>query len=70
MIMKTAMKMTIHGFTILGAAMLLSACYEDPDVTVHEAGEYKGDRDPLMQADADSRATTLAERFNMVQADR
>jgi hypothetical protein len=65
-----AIKKTIHAFTILGAAMLLSACYEDPGVTVHEPGEYKGERDPLMEADADSRATTLTERFNMVQADR
>lgn len=64
------MKTRIHLFLIVGVTLLLSACYESSDVTMHEAGEYKGESDPLMEADAESRAETLEERFDMVQTDR
>jgi hypothetical protein len=53
-----------------GAALVLSACYESPSVTVHKAGVYKGEQDPLMKADAQGRADTLQKRFTMVQTDR
>lgn len=55
---------------IAGAALALSACYESPSVTVHEAGVYKGERDPLLNTDVQSRAETLQKRFTMVQTDR
>lgn len=64
------MKPIIYLFSIVGVTLLLSACYESSDVTVHEPGEYKGEADSLMQTDAESRAETLEERFNMVQTDR
>jgi hypothetical protein len=55
----------------LAAALTLSACYEDPDVTVYEPGVYKGDRDPLLAKHATPEAKeTLANRFNEVQTDR
>lgn len=53
-----------------GAALLLAGCWEDADVTLHEAGEYKGQRDPLLTGNAAQRAEALAVRFEQVQADR
>lgn len=64
------MKTVIRLFSIVGVTVLLSACYESSDVTIHEAGKYKGASDPLMEADAENRAETLEERFDMVQTDR
>lgn len=65
------MKTAILASSLLGAALLLSACYEDADVTMHEPGQYKGKSDPLLQqGNAEDRAETLAERFNTVQTDR
>lgn len=64
------MKTVMHLFSIVGLTLLLAACYESADVTLHEAGEYKGESDSLMKADAETRAETLEERFNLVQTDR
>lgn len=47
----------------------LSACYEDTDVTMHQAGEYKGKIDIHSQT-AEQREAILAKRFNQVQTDR
>lgn len=33
---------------IASSALMLSACYEAPDLTRHEAGVYKGKEDPLL----------------------
>jgi len=49
--------------------MSLSACYEDADVTLHQAGEYKGKVDTHSQT-AEQRETILAKRFGQVQTDR
>ncbi len=32
----------------LASVMLLSACYESPDATRFEPGQYKGKEDPLL----------------------
>ncbi len=64
--MKTAMIM----LAVLGGTALLAGCYDSAEVTVHEPGEYKGTPDPLLEDDAESRASTLEERFNTVQTDR
>jgi hypothetical protein len=51
-------------------AMLgLVACYEDTDVTLHEAGVYKGSPDEH-ELSAEERAAVLKQRFNQVQTDR
>jgi len=47
----------------------LSACYEDADVTMHQAGIYKGKVDNHSQT-AEQREAILAERFGQVQTDR
>lgn len=54
----------------LVATLGLAGCWEDTDVTVHEAGKYKGDKDPLLSQQASSRAEALQKRFQLVQADR
>lgn len=47
----------------------LSACYEDTDITLHQAGEYKGKLDSHSQT-AEQREAILAKRFGQVQTDR
>jgi hypothetical protein len=59
------MKQTLILLAVLG----LTACYEDTDVTLHEAGVYKGSPDVHAET-AEARAETLKQRFNQVQTDR
>ncbi len=47
----------------------LTACYEDTDVTIHEAGVYKGKVDKHNQT-SEEREAILAKRFKQVQTDR
>ena len=47
----------------------LTACYEDADITLHQAGEYKGKLDMHSQT-AEQREAILAKRFGQVQTDR
>ncbi len=55
--------------SLMFAVLLLSACYEDTDVTLHEAGVYKGSEDKHAMS-AEERAAVLKQRFNQVQTDR
>lgn len=65
------MKTAIRTLAMLGgAALLVAGCYESAEVNVYEPGEYKGTSDPLLSKDAESRANSLEERFNLVQTDR
>ncbi len=54
---------------IVIAVLSLSACYEDTDVTLHEPGVYKGNKDEHALT-AVERAEVLVKRFNQVQTDR
>lgn len=54
----------------LAATLGLTGCWESSDVTLHEAGEYKGTQDPLLNQQASSRTESLKKRFQLVQADR
>jgi hypothetical protein len=54
---------------ILTSLLSLSACYEDVDVTLHQAGVYKGKVDTHSQT-VEERAAILAKRFGQVQTDR
>ncbi len=54
----------------LAATVVLSGCWEDPEVTLHEPGEYKGSRDPLLNQQASARVEQLQKRFQLVQMDR
>jgi hypothetical protein len=47
----------------------LTACYEDTDVTMHEAGVYKGKADSHALS-AEEREAILKTRFLQVQTDR
>ncbi|TNF87545.1 MAG: hypothetical protein EP301_06575 [Gammaproteobacteria bacterium] len=56
---------------MLASAVAVSGCYESPGVTVHRQGEYKGMKDPLLDAKATAeREETLQKRFQLVQVDR
>jgi major membrane immunogen (membrane-anchored lipoprotein) len=50
-------------------SLLLVACYEDTDVTFHEAGVYKGKQDRHDKS-AEQREQLLKQRFLAVQTDR
>lgn len=54
---------------IISFSVLLVACYEDTDVTIHEAGVYKGKPD-LHDMSAQQREEQLKARFLAVQTDR
>jgi len=54
---------------IIIAMLGLASCYEDTDVTLHEAGEYKGSPDHHAKT-PEVRAEVLKLRFNQVQTDR
>jgi len=54
---------------LVSLMMSLTACYEDADVTLHQAGEYKGKLDTHSQT-AKQREAILAKRFGQVQTDR
>ena len=54
---------------IITSLLSLTACYEDVDVTMHQAGIYKGKVDIHSQT-AEERAAILAKRFGQVQTDR
>lgn len=52
-------------------AIVLSGCYEDMGVTLHEPGEYKGKKDPLVATLKQQKTQeTLEQRFNTGQTDR
>ena len=55
---------------LAAATLMLSGCWESSEVTVHEAGKYKGSADPLMAQQAASRSEALKKRFQLVQTDR
>ncbi len=55
----------------LAAAVMLTACYESTDVTVHEPGVYKGAKDPILSKHRmPDQQQALRERFALVQPDR
>jgi hypothetical protein len=59
-------------FIILSVSiLLLSGCYEEPEVQVHEPGQYMGAKDPLLEvAGTQQQQDRLAERLKMIQTDR
>jgi hypothetical protein len=64
------MKRTIAVAAVLTATFAVSGCWESGDITIHEAGKYKGVRDPLLKQDVAERADTLEKRFALIQMDR
>ena len=66
--------MTIKNATLAAAAVVLAAglagCWDSTEVTVHNPGEYKGEKDPLLAQSASARTDALMKRFQLVQIDR
>lgn len=57
--------------SLVAVPLLLTGCYESRDVTMHDAGVYKGKVDPLVELSADpDHQARLRERLTMVQTDR
>ena len=56
---------------LMMATIAIGGCYEDPDITLHDPGVYRGTTDPLLakQANPEQQAK-LAERFRQGQSDR
>lgn len=66
-LMRVACLMTATGLGTLA----LAGCYESPDATVYEAGDYKGEPDPLVEKlRSEEVQETLAERIETGQTDR
>jgi len=64
----------MRSFTVallVAMSLVASGCYEDPSVTLHEPGEYRGAKDPLLakQASPEQQAK-LAERLRDGQGQR
>ncbi|MCS3904173.1 hypothetical protein J2T55_002208 [Methylohalomonas lacus] len=56
---------------VLTVTLLLGGCYESPDVTLHEPGEYKGPDDPFLEKAADpEHQEQLQQRLARGQTDR
>jgi hypothetical protein len=56
---------------LLLSASLFGACYESPDVAIHEPGVYKGAHDPLLAEQRSPRQLQiLRERLKRIQMDR
>lgn len=56
---------------LLASSAALSGCYQSADVTMHEPGEYKGKKDPLLAYEGSAeQQQKLLERFNQIQTDR
>ncbi|AHE97256.1 hypothetical protein [Thioalkalivibrio paradoxus] len=67
--MKT--RFLIAAVSLAAVLPLLAGCYESRDVTLHDAGVYKGKTDPLVEMSADpAYQERLRERLLMVQTDR
>jgi hypothetical protein len=53
------------------AAIVMTGCYEEPDLQLHEPGKYRGATDPLLKvAGTPEQDKRLASRFLAVQTDR
>ena len=56
---------------LVGMAVAVSGCYEDMGVTLHEPGEYKGKKDPLVTTlKQQQMQESLEQRFKTGQTDR
>ncbi len=67
----SAIRRSAAGGAVLIATLLVTGCYDDPDVTLYEPGVYKGSPDPLLELQRSAKQQQeLQERFSRVQTDR
>lgn len=53
------------------ATVVLTACYEEPELTLYEPGVYKGRTDPLLELErTDEQQSKLRRRLELGQTDR
>jgi hypothetical protein len=56
---------------VILSLLMLGACYESPNIAVHEPGKYKGSTDPLLAKERmPQQQETLRQRFEVGQTDR
>ena len=66
-----SVKLKILKISLLTLGFVIGGCYAPQEVTLHEAGVYKGSKDPLLAHHGQVEAKeTLQQRFNLVQTDR
>ena len=57
--------------TVLATVLLLTGCYEEAQVQVHQPGQYMGPQDPLLKlAGTAEQNERLAKRLQAIQTDR
>ncbi len=65
------MRILVTVLFLVSSSLMLSGCYEDVDVSIHEPGEYKGQKDPLLsELKQQQLQKDLDERFKAGQSDR
>ena len=65
------MRKLLIALFLSSASLLLHACYQDVDISVHEPGQYKGQKDPwLAKLKTPDWQHKLNERFKLSQTDR
>ncbi len=65
------MRILLTVLFLVSGSLVLTACYEDVDVSIHEPGEYKGQKDPLLsELKQQQLQKELDERFKAGQSDR
>jgi hypothetical protein len=55
---------------VVATSMTLSGCWESDQVTLSEAGKYRGAVDPLLAQSTSARVESLQKRMQLVQVDR
>ena len=62
---------TVVAIVVTLGLLALGACYESPNIAVHEPGKYKGSTDPLLAKErTPQQQETLRQRFDLGQTDR
>jgi len=61
----------LAGIVVSLTLLTVGACYESPNIAVHEPGKYKGTTDPLLAKErTPQQQETLRQRFDLGQTDR
>jgi hypothetical protein len=64
-------KLALLLVTLVAPLCFLWSCSDSGNVTIHKAGVYKGEQDPLLEKLRNPEMTEkLIERFYLVQSDR
>jgi hypothetical protein len=65
------MRKPVTAVLIMSSGILLQACYQEVNITLHKPGVYKGSNDPLLATlQSQDWQTKLEERFKLSQTDR